>query len=73
MIEFNPYRNWKWVGGFLWLTIYFDHQFVEINSTRTKLTFVIEATGFGVSILGRMFAMIYNRNLDRAIPCWCKR
>jgi hypothetical protein len=20
--EFNPYRNWKWVGGFLWLTVH---------------------------------------------------
>lgn len=68
MTEFNPYRNWKWVGGFLWLTIHFDHQFVALNATQTKLTFVIEATGFGVSILGRLFAMIYNRNLDRAIP-----
>jgi hypothetical protein len=68
MTEFNPYRNWNWVGGFLWLTIHFDHQFVELNSTQTKLRFVIEATGFGVSILGRLFAMIYNKNLDRAIP-----
>jgi len=24
--EFNPYRNWKWVGGFLLLTVYYDHQ-----------------------------------------------
>src|SRR5258708_6622761 len=41
--EFNPYRNWKWIGNFLWLTIYYDHQFEAINPTRTKLTWVIEA------------------------------
>jgi hypothetical protein len=68
MTEFNPYRNWKWVGGFLWLTVYYDHQFDELNSGQTKLTWVIEATGFGVSVIGRLFAWFYGKNLDRAIP-----
>jgi hypothetical protein len=66
--EFNPYRNWKWVGGFLWLTIYYDHHFEEANSTQTKLTWVIEAKGFGASVVGRLFAKIYSKSLDRAIP-----
>lgn len=66
--EFNPYRNWKWVGNFLWLTVHYDHHFEEVNSTRTKLTWVVEATGFGVSVLGRLFAKIYSKSLDRAIP-----
>jgi len=39
--EFNLYRNWKWVGGFLWLTIYYDHRFKELNSTQTNLTWVL--------------------------------
>jgi hypothetical protein len=65
--EFNPYRNWKWVGGFLWLTVYYDHRFEELNPTQTKITFVVEAEGFGVSIIGRLFAKIYSKNLDRAI------
>src|SRR5262249_21748250 len=38
MTEFNPYRSWKWVGDFLWLTIYYDHRFEELNPTRTRLT-----------------------------------
>jgi hypothetical protein len=29
---------------------------------------VIEAKGFGVSVLGRLFAKIYSKSLDRAIP-----
>jgi hypothetical protein len=66
--EFKPYRNWKWVGGFLWLTVHYDHRFEELNSTQTKLTWVIEAEGFGVSVLGRLFAKIYRKSLDRAIP-----
>ncbi len=65
--EFNLYRNWKWVGGFLWLTIYYDHRFEELNPTQTKITFALEATGFGKSVLGRLFAKIYSKTLDRAI------
>ena len=65
--EFNPHRNWKWVGNFLWLTVYYDHHFEEVNSTQTKITFVVEMTGFGVSVLGRLFAKVYSKNLDRAI------
>jgi hypothetical protein len=68
MTEFNPYHNWKWVGGFLWLTIHYDHLFEELSSTQTKLTFVIEPKGFGASVFGRLFAKIYSKSLDRAIP-----
>ena len=65
--EFNLYRNWKWVGNFLWLTVHYDHHFEAVNSTQTKMTFVVEATGFGVSVLGRAFAKIYSKTLDPAI------
>lgn len=53
MTEFSPYRNWKWVGGFLWLTVRYDHRFEELNPTQTELTWVVEAKGFGVSVFGR--------------------
>jgi Polyketide cyclase / dehydrase and lipid transport len=68
MTEFNPYRNWKWVGPFLWLTIYYDHVFEPLDQSRTKLIWIVEAKGFAVSVVGRLFGMIYNRNLDKAIP-----
>jgi hypothetical protein len=68
MTEFNPYRNWKWIGGFLWMTIHYDHLFEPLDAGGTRLTFVIDAEGFGVSVLGRLFAWIYNKILDRAIP-----
>jgi hypothetical protein len=29
---------------------------------------VIKAKGFGVLVIGRLFAKIYSKNLDRAIP-----
>jgi hypothetical protein len=68
MTEFNPYHNWKWVGPFLWLTLGYDHIFAPLDPRRTKLIWIIEAKGFGVSVLGRLFRKIYNRNLDKAIP-----
>src|SRR5262249_17159210 len=66
--EFNPPRNWKWIGGFLWLTVIYDHQFEPLEAQRTRLIFIVEAKGFGAAILGRLFAWIYRRNLERAIP-----
>jgi hypothetical protein len=68
MTEFDLHRSWKWVGDFFWLTIYYDHRFEELNPTQTKLTFELEGKGFGVSLLGRLFARIYGKSLDRAIP-----
>lgn len=66
--EFNPLRNWKWVGRFLWLTIYFDHRFEELNPTQTRLTWIVEAKGLGMSVFRRLLARFYRQNLDRAIP-----
>ena len=66
--EFKSYRNWKWVGRFLWLTVSYDHRFEELSPTVTKLSWLVEASGVGVSMIGRLFAKVYCRNLDRAIP-----
>lgn len=68
MTEFNPGRNWKWVGPFVWLTVQYDHRFEPLSSDQTRLRFVLEASGFGVNVFGRVFAKIYRRNLARAIP-----
>ena len=68
MTEFNPYHNWKWVGPFLWLTVHYDHRFESVSSAQTRLRFVLDASGFGVGFFGRLFAMIYRRNLEKAIP-----
>ncbi len=68
MTEINPKRNWKWVGRFLWLTIHYDHQFEKQGETKTKLTWTVEAEGIGASVVGRIFAKIYDGNLNEAIP-----
>ncbi len=66
--EFAPGRNWKWAGPFLWLTIHYDHRFEALAAERTRLTWTVDAEGFGASTLGRLFAAIYARSLDQAIP-----
>jgi hypothetical protein len=66
--EFNPPRNWKWVSAFLWLTVSYDHQFLPRDAANTTMVFIVEAEGFGKGILGRIFARIYRRDLERAVP-----
>lgn len=68
MTEFRPYENWKWAGRFLWLTVYYDHRFVPLSTTQTKLLWIVAAQGFGAAIFGRLFAKIYRKNLENAIP-----
>jgi hypothetical protein len=68
MTEFNLYRNWKWTGPFLWLTIDYDHRFASISSGQSKVRFVLQASGFAVNSLGRVFARIYYQKLKKAIP-----
>jgi hypothetical protein len=60
--------SWKWAGPFLWLTVHYDHRFVRIGPKETEIHFAIDGEGAGVSFLGPLFAALYARNLDRAIP-----
>ena len=71
MKEMDPPRNWKWVGSFLWMTIHYDHQFERVDEQHTRLIWLLDGEGLGISILGKIFARIYNRNLDRAFPNLC--
>lgn len=68
MTVFNPHQNWKWIGAFLWMRVHYDHRFRAIADDKCEMTFHVAAEGFAVSVLGRLFARIYNRNLDVAIP-----
>jgi hypothetical protein len=76
MTEWNPHRNWVWVGPFLWLRVRYDHRFEPAGPDRTKLTWVVEGDGAGVAVIGRVFGAVYARNLDKAIPrfvAWAER
>ena len=66
--EHEPYRHWAWTGPFLGLAVRYDHRFEPVDERSTRLVWIVEAEGFGVTALGRLFAAVYARSLDRAIP-----
>ena len=68
MEELNVGNNWRWVGPFLWLTVHYDHQFKRTGPEESEIGFVLDGEGFGAGVFGRLFAVMYARNLDRAIP-----
>ena len=68
MEELRAGASWKWAGPFLWLTVHYDHQFTQAGPDETEIGFVLDGDGFGAGVFGPLFAAIYARNLDRAIP-----
>ncbi len=68
MTEYRPPLQWKWQGPFLWLSVDYDHRFETVAANQTKMFWSVTCEGFGASVFGRLFAIIYNRNLDKAIP-----
>src|SRR5262245_26378101 len=68
MTELNPSQNWKWVGRFLWLVVHYDHRFETVSEGRTKLTWLVSANGFAVSVLVILLSAIYNSNLEKVVP-----
>jgi len=68
MTDWDPPRRWKWRGEFLWLTVGYDHRFEPLPGDGTRIVLEVDATGFALGTLGRLFAFVYARNLDRALP-----
>ena len=68
MIEFEPLRHWKWVGPFLGLQIHYNHIFFQNEPGKTKIRFTVDATGGPGVLLRGIFARIYRKNLERAVP-----
>ena len=68
MTQFAEHRHWEWSGPFLWLRIHYDHRFESTGPQRTELEWIVRAEGCCASVMGRLVAVIYNRNLNKAIP-----
>jgi hypothetical protein len=66
--EFQNGRRFRWEGSFLWLGLGYDHLVTTDEAGQVRITFTVEGAGVGVTTIGPMFAAIYARNLDRAIP-----
>jgi hypothetical protein len=68
MEELDPGVSWKWAGPFLWITVHYDHRFARAGPDESEIAFLLDGEGFGVGVFGRLFAALYARDLDRAIP-----
>jgi len=66
--EFEDGRRFRWEGSFLWLGLGYDHLVTSNETGRVHITFTVEGAGVGINTIGPLFASIYARNLDRAIP-----
>lgn len=66
--EFQDGRRFRWEGSFLWLELGYDHLVTTDDTGRVSITFTVDGDGVGVSTIGRLFAGVYARQLDRAIP-----
>jgi hypothetical protein len=66
--EFEDGRRFRWEGSFLWMTLGYDHLVTTDDTGRVSITFTVEGAGVGVNPIGPLFARIYARDLDRAIP-----
>jgi hypothetical protein len=66
--EFEDGRRFRWEGSFLWMRLGYDHLVMTDDTGRVRITFTLEGAGVGVNPIGPLFASIYARSLDRAIP-----
>ena len=64
---YDERARWEWVGSVLWLKIRYDHRFTA-DGGRTRLTWTVAEDSVRPTALGRLFAVVYARLVDRAIP-----
>ncbi|MGE0193771.1 MAG: SRPBCC family protein [Planctomycetota bacterium] len=68
MVRFDPPRSWMWAGRFPWLRVDYDHVIDAAGPQASEVTFRVDVGGLGTAVFGRLFARVYRRNLDTAIP-----
>jgi hypothetical protein len=64
----EPGRSWSWRGSFLGTTLDYDHVVAAGAPGGATVTFAIDGSGPTATVVGRVFAAVYGRVLDRAIP-----
>jgi len=68
MSVWEPPVRWEWVGGLPGVRIYYDHRFESSGPAATRLEWLVELDGPLAPLIRPVFARVYGRNLDRAIP-----
>jgi hypothetical protein len=68
MSAWEPPGRWEWVGGLPGARVEYDHLFATAGPASTTLTWIVRLDGPMASLIRPVFARIYGRNVDRAIP-----
>jgi len=68
MSVWEPPVRWEWVGGLPGVRIHYDHRFESSGPTATRLEWLVVLHGPLAPLIRRIFARVYGRNVDRAIP-----
>lgn len=68
MTVWEPERRWVWVGGMPGAKVIYEHRFAADGDAATTLDWVVFLDGPLAPVVRPLFAAIYGRNLDRAIP-----
>ncbi|CAN5900951.1 hypothetical protein BH23ACT10_BH23ACT10_38540 [soil metagenome] len=68
MSAWEPSERWEWTGGLPGVRIVYDHQFHAVDDATTTLTWVVTVDGPLAWLVRPVFARVYGRNLDKAIP-----
>ncbi len=66
--HFEPPNRWRWTGPLTTMKIHYDHIFESIAPNQTAFRWTVDASGIGSRTMGRLFAIIYKRNLAAAAP-----
>lgn len=68
MTVWEPARRWVWVGSIPGASVIYEHRFEPDGDAATILEWVVFLQGRLAFLVRPVFAAIYGRNLDRAIP-----
>lgn len=68
MSVWEPPVHWEWVGGLPGVRIYYDHRFESSAPAATRLEWLVELHGPLAPLIRPVFARVYGRNVDQAIP-----
>jgi hypothetical protein len=68
MSVWDPPHRWQWVGAFPGVRVLYDHRFAASGPGVTRLEWLVQLDGPLAPLVRPVFARVYGRNVDRAIP-----
>jgi uncharacterized membrane protein len=68
MSAWEPPRRWEWAGSLPGARVTYDHRFEASGDEATTMTWTVSLEGSLAWLIRPVFARVYGRNVDRAIP-----